>query len=274
MADSPQPSNEGERKAFKRRLDRTRKTLARYDSATRLVEAAQAVRSLLPGDHKYGDPLSVGGQEPTHLLGKRIAAATAERPSAIREVGMGGLQLWQSVSEAQGRGRGDREVTIVFTDLVGFSDWTLDAGDDAALRLLREVGQVLEPALEGRGGRIVKRLGDGLMAIFEEPDEAVAGALEGAEAIGRLDVDGHSPRLRVGVHVGRPRSLGGDYFGADVNVAARVAAAADPDGVLVSEAVCERLRTGAFHLRRRWRFKEKGTPKDLKVFLASRADGR
>ena len=44
---------------------------------------------------------------------------------------MGALQVWQSLSEAQGRGQGDREVAILFTDLVGFSDWVLEAGDDA-----------------------------------------------------------------------------------------------------------------------------------------------
>jgi adenylate cyclase len=233
-----------------------------------LVKVAQGVRSVLPGDNKYGDPLSIGGKKPAQLLGQRIANATAERPSAFREMGMGALQVWQSFAEAQGRGRGDRELAIVFTDLADFSEWTLKAGDDAALELLREVGQTLEPAFERRGGRIVKRLGDGLMATFEQVDEAVAAALEGAEAVAKLKVDGHRPRLRAGVHVGRPRKLGGDYFGADVNVAARVTAAAEPDQVLVSETVRERLESGDVALKRRWRFKEKGAPRDLKVFHA------
>ena len=55
------------------------------------------------------------------------------------------LQLWRpSPKKVSGR-PADAEVTIVFTDLVGFSDWSLQAGDEAALRLLRRVAQVAEP---------------------------------------------------------------------------------------------------------------------------------
>ena len=48
---------------------------------------------------------------------------------------MGALQVWQSLSEAQGRGHGDRDVAILFTDLVDFSDWVLEAGDERAVEL-------------------------------------------------------------------------------------------------------------------------------------------
>ena len=65
------------------------------------------------------------------MLGRRLSALTAEQPGALREVGMSALQVWQGLSEAQGRGRGDRELAIVFTDLADFSTWALDAGDDA-----------------------------------------------------------------------------------------------------------------------------------------------
>ena len=54
-------------------------------------------------------------------------------------------------------------------------------------------------------------------------------------------MDGYRPELRGGIHFGRPRKLGSDYFGVDVNVAARVAAAAGPGEVLISEAVCDQL---------------------------------
>src|SRR5215212_7262990 len=57
----------------------------------------------------------------------------------VRELGLGALQAWQALSEAQGRGRGTVDVAILFTDIVKFSPWALDAGDEAALELLREV---------------------------------------------------------------------------------------------------------------------------------------
>jgi len=83
-----------------------------------------------------------------------------------------------------------------------------------------------------------------------------------------VKVDGYDPQLPAGLHFAKPRKLGSDYFGVDVNVAARVAAAAGPGQVLVSEAVCERLGDADVSLRRHWRFKAQGTPKGMKVFSA------
>ena len=243
--------------------------LHRLDGHPTLLKAARALRTRLPGDVKYGDPLSVAGDEPAQVLGRRLAQLTAQRPGAMRELGFSALQVWQSVSEAQGRGRGDRELAIVFTDLVAFSSWALDAGDDQSVELLRRVGEVVEPIVERNGGRVVKRLGDGLMAVFEEPGAAVTAALDAAEAIESIDVGGYRPRMRAGVHLGRPRKLGADFFGVDVNVAARVAAAAGPGEVLVSEAARERLDDERVSVRRKWRFRAKGAPRDLRVFSAS-----
>jgi adenylate cyclase len=244
--------------------------LRRLDQREGLVRAARVLRAYLPGDHRYGDPLSVAGSGTPQLIGQRLAALTAERPGALRELGFGALQAWQALSEAQGRGHGERELAIVFTDLVDFSDYALEAGDDEAIELLRRVGQAIEPAIADQGGRIVKRLGDGLMAVFDDADAAVDAAVGAVEAVEGLSVGGHRPHLRAGVHVGRPRRLGGDYFGVDVNVAARVAAAAGPDEVLVSDATCAALGGDARELRRRRRFKAKGAPKDLSVHAVVR----
>jgi adenylate cyclase len=180
---------------------------------------------------------------------------------------MGALQVWQSLSEAQGRGQGDHEYAIVFTDLVDFSDWVLEAGDAAAVELLRQVGNAVEGPVRECDGRVVKRLGDGLMAVFEDPAQAVEAACRAESAAGEI----YRPGLRAGVHLGRPRKLGGDYFGVDVNVAARVAAAAGPGEVLISESVRERLDPERVTTRRRWRFKPKGAPKNLKAFVAEPA---
>jgi adenylate cyclase len=244
---------------------RTRRLMAalrRLDSGDRLAALARAGRRRLPGDQKYGDPLSLSGDEAPQLLGRGISALAEERPSALRELGMGALQVWQSLSEAQGRGQGDRELAILFTDLVGFSDWVLDAGDEQAVELVRRVGDAVEGAVRAHDGRVVKRLGDGLMAIFDEPASAVQAACEAARDVGAL----YEPGLRAGVHTGRPRKLGGDYFGVDVNVAARVAAAAGGGEVLISDLDPEQIST-----RRRWRFKPKGTPKGLQAFVAEPA---
>lgn len=269
MADDTTPDEQGPEE---RRRRRALALLRRLDEHPWALAAAHAVRRRLPGDDRYGDPLSLGPDEAPGLVGRRLAEIAAERQSALRQAGFGALQVWQSLSEAQGRGHGDRELTILFTDLVGFSSWALEAGDEQAVELLRAVGAQVEPCVRARRGWIVKRLGDGIMAAFERPEDAVVAAHTARRALADVCVAGHRPRLRAGIHVGRPRRLGGDLFGVDVNVAARIAAAAG-DEVLISDAVRERLADGTVSTRRRWRFSAKGAPSDLKVFVAEPSAG-
>jgi adenylate cyclase len=256
------------------RADRLGAQLARMreaDVSPRMYRIAKLIRDLLPGDRELGDPLSTAGDKPSQLLARRVAESAAERPSVARELGLGALQVWQALSEAQGRGRGDREVAILFTDLVDFSSWALTAGDEATLELLRKVGVAEEACIRAHGGEVVKRLGDGLMAVFDAPNAAVEAAFEADEKVTAVEVARYRPKLRAGLHVGRPRRLGGDYIGVDVNIAARVAAAATAGEVLASGQACERLGDGAFDMRRRRRFRAKGAPTDLEVYALARA---
>ena len=129
------------------RTGRVRKAASRTDADPRVIGVLRALRRRLPGDERYGDPLSTAGEEPVNVLARRVSALTPERPSAVGELGLGALQAWQALSEKSGRGRGDEELALLFTDLVGFSSWALEAGDAAAVELLREVGVVVEGAV-------------------------------------------------------------------------------------------------------------------------------
>jgi adenylate cyclase len=253
------------------RIARLRRAAQRLDTQPTLLAAARRLRHRLPGDEKFGDPLSTAGRTPVQVIARGVAALRPEPDSLARELGLAGLQLWQSLSEATGRGRGDLEMALLFTDLVDFSSWALEAGDAAALELLREVGSAVEGAVLAHEGRIVKRLGDGLMATFLDPDAAVAAALDAQDAVRKIDYEGYRPRMRAGVHWGRPRKLGGDYLGVDVNVAARVADAAKPDQVLISNAILSRLDSDGVRTGRVKRLKAHGAPRDLQVAQVSRA---
>jgi adenylate cyclase len=263
VADDPNPPADPPDASGRKALAR----LADTDASPRALKIARWVRKQLPGDDEFGDALSTTGDEPSLLLARRLSDLGAERPSFTREVGLGALQVFQALSEMQGRGRGERDVTILFTDLVDFSSWALEAGDDAALELLRRIGACEDAAVTAHGGRVVKRLGDGMMAVFSDPESAVAAAHETRDEVAGIQADGYRPELRAGVHLGRPRKIGGDYLGVDVNVAARVAAAAKSGEVLVSQGVCDQLDPQRFQLKRR-RFKAKGAPKELEVFSA------
>ena len=162
-------------------------------------------------------------------------------------------------------------MAILFTDLVGFSSWTLKAGDEAALELVREVGTCVEKVVTDGGGRIVKRLGDGLMATFLAPRPAVDAALDAQAAVSEIEIDGHAPRMRAGIHWGSPRRLGGDYLGVDVNVAARVSDAAKADQVLVSDALLARIDLEGLDAGRAKRLRAEGAPRELHVVQIKRA---
>jgi adenylate cyclase len=253
------------------RLARIRAAATRLDSTPGVVRAIEELRRRLPGDERFGDALSTDERRPVNLLARGVSALEPDRPSAAHELGLGALQVWQALSRATGRGAGDREVAMLFTDLVDFSKWALEVGDAPAIELLREVGGVLDRAVTDHGGEVVKRLGDGLMAAFDRPTDAVEAALDGLEWVAAIEVAGYSPRMRCGVHWGKPRRLGRDYLGVDVNVAARVVSAAKGQQLLVSAPACELLEDGRYELGRAKRLREKGTPTELRVRAVSRA---
>ncbi|HYO04819.1 MAG TPA: adenylate/guanylate cyclase domain-containing protein [Mycobacterium sp.] len=198
-----------------------------------VIAFVRRARRALPGDPDFGDPLSAAG-----VGGPRAAARAADRIldryAASREVSLAGLQVWQALTERVSGRPANREVTLVFTDLVGFSDWSLRAGDEAALKLLRRVTQVAEPPLLEAGGQIVKRMGDGAMAVFSDPATAVRAVLKALEAVKSVEVGGYTPLMRAGIHTGRPQRIGSDWLGVDVNVTARVMDRATRGGLIVS----------------------------------------
>ena len=100
-------------------------------------------------------------------------------------------------------------MAILFTDLVEFSTWALEVGDEAAIKLLDDVAARSEKAVDEHGGDVVKRLGDGLMAVFTEPGEAVEAAHDAMEAVAGIECEGYDPVLRAGcTWAGRARSAG------------------------------------------------------------------
>jgi len=249
---------------------RWQRAVARWDSQPALLAAARRLRGRLPGDEKFGDPLSTAGVAPVQVIARSVSALSRERDSVAKEVGLAGLQMWQSLSEATGRGRGDVPMALLFTDLVGFSSWALEAGDAVALELLRQVGTAVERAVLAHEGRIVKRLGDGVMATFLSAPAAVDAALDAQAALDEVEVDGYRPGMRAGVHWGRPRKIGADYLGVDVNVAARVGEVAKAGQVLVSDAVLSRVDVDRLKTGRTRRLRAQGAPRDLHVTEVSR----
>jgi len=244
----------------------------RLNRHPRLVGAAKQTRERLLGDDQFVDRLSTARGRPTDLVARELATRRGDAPGAIGELALTALQAWQNLAEHQGRGRGEIDVAILFADLVGFSSWALEAGDDRAIALLREVSRAIEPPIVKRRGEVVKRLGDGIMAAFWDASSAAEAAFEARERAAAIEVAGYTPRLRTGIHLGRPRKIGGDYLGVDVNIAARLAEAAAADEVLVSDRTLSALDPAEIRASGR-RFTAKGAPADLDAHAVQPSHG-
>jgi adenylate cyclase len=184
-----------------------------------------------------------------------LERSVERRPSAMGSIGLNALQLLVHDSQSSDGERAATPLTVVFTDLEGFTRYTSQHGDDAAIELLADHHRVIGPIVRSRGGKVVKRLGDGLMLSFPSAEAGVLAALE------LVEVPPEPLRLRAGVHAGEAVVTPDDLIGHDVNVAARVAAAAKGGQVLATTAVREsvgELRGADFGRARRRSFKGVG----------------
>lgn len=244
-------------------LTRAREWASRVNHTETVIRAARSARTRAPGDLPVMD-FSAPAMRYSDRLARLIGGG--DEPTAVRELGLTAVQMWQALG---GRRQADddppRPVTILFTDLVNFSTWALDAGDDKVLDLVRRVNAATTEVVRHRGGRVVKSLGDGVMAVFLDGADAIEAAHEAGVAVSAITVDGYRPALRAGLHTGTPRRDGDDYLGVDVNIAARVADAAGAGEVLATSATLDATDADKY-VRRRRRFRAKGTPRDLVVY--------
>ncbi|MCA9829411.1 MAG: AAA family ATPase, partial [Dehalococcoidia bacterium] len=168
-----------------------------------------------------------------------------------------------AVSTAVGRERpdvslhaaADGTVTLMFSDIEGSTALNEKLGDARWMEVLRAHNDLVDREVAAHGGRTVKTIGDGYMVAFPSPEAGVRCALAIQAALtpsrspaaageGRRDatlLDGI--RVRIGLHTGSAVRQGEDFFGREVNYAARVASAALGGEVLVSEVMRERLGT-------------------------------
>ncbi len=118
-------------------------------------------------------------------------------------------------------------VALMFTDLKGSTALYARLGDAAAYRLVRRHFAVLASTVRAHDGAVVKTIGDAVMAAFAEPADAVAAALDSRAAIAaELGGDPDAIAIRLGIHAGPCIAVTMndrlDYFGATVNLAARL----------------------------------------------------
>jgi class 3 adenylate cyclase len=128
--------------------------------------------------------------------------------------------------------------TFLFADLAGFTALTEAHGDDDAADVAARFTALARGSLE-QGSALVKTIGDEAMIVSDDPASAARTAVRLAAAVHEEE---RFPGLRAGMHAGTCVERNGDYFGAAVNIAARVAAHARSGQILCTAAVAEAAR--------------------------------
>lgn len=152
---------------------------------------------------------------------------------------------------------------MLFTDIVESTRRAVDEGDTRWRALLDEHDRVVRAELARFGGVEVNTTGDGFVARFDSPAQAIRCA---QAMVGSLEARGL--QIRAGIHTGECELRGTDLAGQSVHVAARVAAAAGPGDVLVSRVVTELVAGSGLAFDDRGEFELKGVPASWPLFAA------
>jgi class 3 adenylate cyclase len=131
--------------------------------------------------------------------------------------------------------------TVLFTDVVNSTTLTQSLGDEAALALLGVHDTIVRDALSALGGREIKHTGDGIMACFISTAGAVRCAIQIQRELGKHAQASpeRALKVRVGAAAGEPVEQHNDLFGSTVQLASRLCAHAQPEQILVSNAIAE-----------------------------------
>lgn len=168
----------------------------------------------------------------------RLAAMASDEPSVLAKLDVRPLEVMtEEATDVPALPEVSR--AVVFSDLEGFTEYTSAKGDREASAMLRDHYDTVDSIVRGRGGAVVKTIGDGHMLSFNEPRAAVLAGVELA------DITAGPLGVRVGGHEGQVLSTQNDLLGHVVNVAARVTDAAAGGQALVTES----LRGAAGHVR-------------------------
>lgn len=162
--------------------------------------------------------------------------------------------------------------TIVFTDIVGFTEFTALRGDGEALALLAAQETIVREELSAEA-RIVKDMGDGMMIWFEDACAAIEAALCMQERFETATMESDAPlSVRIGVHAGQQTRRGADLVGHDVNVASRIMGLAGSGEVLTSEATVQSIREvpATLTFERLGPAVMKGIPEPVNLYRAER----
>jgi class 3 adenylate cyclase len=163
-------------------------------------------------------------------------------------------------------------VTILFSDIKGSTAYFEQKGDLEGLSMVRHVNSLLCPVIETTGGRVVKTIGDAIMAAFEDPVNAIRASI-GMQQVLESDRVGRAvddqTHIRIGLHTGLGLVDHNDVYGDVVNAASRVQHLAEPDQILITDVLLDAATTAGVQCAKVGRAEMKGKDEPIEVYAVA-----
>ena len=187
------------------------------------------------------------------------------RPSRVSEIS--GSDRANRAEAAQPDAPVTRTISVMFIDVQGYTQLAAGATRHGLIELIRRVRQVVEPVIRHGRGRIVKTMGDGLLAVFDSATDAVLTGRDVQSAVTTL-----SPpvQLRIGVSTGEVALEREDVYGDAVNLAARLQQAAQAGEVYFAASTFHAMNRNEIPHERLEPIELKGLSERVEVFRVNR----
>jgi len=166
-----------------------------------------------------------------------------------------------------------RWVAVMFSDIVDSTRLAEEVGDDEWAGVVGRYREFVRSSFATRGGKEVGTQGDGFLAQFPSPADAVQCAIDIQRDIENVAAAALGLRLRIGVHAGEAVHNDGDLIGRVVNLAARVTSEADPGEILVTEPVADHVG-GQLRLEDRGLRELRGVPQPRHLLAVMWSDSK
>jgi class 3 adenylate cyclase len=168
-----------------------------------------------------------------------------------------------------------RHLTILLTDIKGFTDKTSSKTRAAISTMLDEHRAVVLPLLEARGGHLVKTIGDAFLMTFDSPTNAVLAGVDVQEALTKLNEDRTAEdrlEIRIAINAGEVNLMENDVFGEAVNITARIESIAEAGQVYFTEAVYLAMNKAEVPSSEIGLMQLKGIPEKIRVYKVRREE--